>query len=280
MSGRLGVCSWSLRPHTPEELAQSVRDCGLDAVQLALDPIRDGRWDEARTRKALGAAGVTVLSGMMAMKGEDYSTLESIRRTGGVRPDSTWKANLEAARHNAAIGARLGLRLVTFHAGFLPHDRRDAERRTMLDRIEQLAEIFGASGMAIALETGQETAATLLDVLAGLGDDRIGVNFDPANMILYGMGDPVAALRTLGPRVRQIHIKDALPSPSSGEWGSETVVGSGAVPWGEFLEAACSLASGCDLVLEREGGEHRIADVKTGRLVVETELARMGRCPS
>ncbi|HIA27537.1 MAG TPA: hypothetical protein EYN79_05370, partial [Planctomycetes bacterium] len=86
-------------------------------------------------------------------------------------------------------------------------------------------------GVKLALETGQESAATLEGALEALGRSDVGVNFDPANMILYGMGNPVEALVRLAPRVAQIHIKDALASEVAGEWGSEVVVGTGEVDW-------------------------------------------------
>src|SRR5262245_49404591 len=118
---RIGVCSWSLRPASVDDLIAKVRACGLTHVQLALDPIRTGAWDATATWNALAGAGITVVSGMMGMKGEDYSTLESIRATGGVRPAATWPDNLKAVQATARIAHRLGIRLVTFHAGFLPH---------------------------------------------------------------------------------------------------------------------------------------------------------------
>ncbi|MBM4109283.1 MAG: sugar phosphate isomerase/epimerase [Phycisphaerae bacterium] len=266
---RLGVCSWSLRPSGPEELVAGVRACGLGGVQLALDPLRTGAWDTARTRRALADARIAVLSGMMAMEGEDYSTLESIRATGGVRPDATWGANLEAARANADLAAGLGLTLVTFHAGFLPHDPADRERGVMLDRLRTLSGVFVARGVGVALETGQESAPTLLAVLRDLGPGVAGVNFDPANMILYGMGDPVEALRLLGPHVRQVHVKDADPSPTPGQWGTERVVGTGAVDWPRFFGTLRGVAPGVDLVIEREAGPTRAEDIRTARALVE-----------
>jgi len=90
VSFRLGVCSWSLQPASPEELAGRVRQTELSAVQLALDPLRTKEWSFGGTVKALEAGGIAVLSGMMGTKGEDYSTLETIKRTGGVRPDEHW----------------------------------------------------------------------------------------------------------------------------------------------------------------------------------------------
>jgi sugar phosphate isomerase/epimerase len=262
----LAVCSWSLQPTGPADLAAKVRACGLDAVQLALDPIRTGEWDEAETARALAGEGIIAVSGMMGAKGEDYSTLDTIKATGGVRPDATWPSNLAAAHANADLAARLGLRLVTLHAGFLPHDPADPERGRMLDRLAQVIEAFGARGVGVAFETGQESADTLLGVLAEL--PGAGVNFDPANMILYAMGDPIESLRKLAPHVAQIHIKDANPTAAPGTWGSEQAAGTGSVDWGAFFAVYREAGLGCGLVIEREAGNSRIEDVRTAAALV------------
>jgi len=268
---RLAVCSWSLRPTSPQDLAEKVLACGLRAVQLHLDPLRDGSWDEARTIATLRDAGISVVSGMISMKHEDYSTLESIRRTGGVRPDGDWGDNFRATEANAGLAQRLGLALVTFHAGFLPHDRGNFERLTMIDRLRQFAQLFAGRGVKLALETGQETAETLLGVLAELNSHlatrwHVGVNFDPANMILYGMGDPAEALVRLLPHVRQVHIKDATPASSPGQWGSEVPAGTGVVRWDEFFRTLRD--TDVSLVIEREAGERRVEDVRTAAALV------------
>lgn len=265
---RLGVCSWSLRPSSARELVARMRECALGAVQLALDPIRTGEWEEDETRRELDRAGIRVLSGMMTTIGEDYSTLETIRETGGIRPDRHWEVNLANARAIAAIAKRMGLRLVTFHAGFLPHGAGAAESReraTMLSRLRTLADVFAERGVKLGLETGQESAGTLLSALGELRHASVGVNFDPANMILYGMGDPVASLRALARHVVQIHLKDAMATNTPGTWGAEVPVGDGAVDWSAFFGVVKSERLGVDLVLEREAGESRVADVRRGR---------------
>lgn len=269
---RIGVCSWSLRPAGPEDLVEKVRFCGLSAVQLALDPVRRGQWAEDQTARLLRGAGIEILSGMMAMEGEDYSTLDSIRRTGGVRSDEMWERNLAAARENAQIAHRLGLRLVTFHGGFLPHESASpadqAERRTMVERLRELAAVFASWSVRVGLETGQEDAPTLIGVLNDLGKPVVGVNFDPANMILYGMGDPVAALQRLAPWVRQVHIKDARPPKNPGQWGTEVPAGEGEVDWPAFFRAFRAAGLEVDLVIEREAGHSRVDDVRrTGPFV-------------
>ena len=278
MRPRIGVCSWSLRPGSVSELVDGLRSVGISYVQLALDPIRRGEWDERATRDALAIAGITIVSGMMGMKGEDYSTLESIRRTGGVRPTETWEANLTAARANAAIAARLGISLVTFHAGFLPEDPRDAERAAMVSRLSDMCRVFANAGVRTAFETGQESAVTLSGVLdelvARVGLISSGVNFDPANMILYAMGDPVESLQRLAPRVLQIHVKDAVPTTTPGTWGREVVAGTGAVDWRGFFAAYRTAGLRCDVVIEREAGPMRVADIIAARRLIESHFPR------
>ncbi len=272
MSRRIGVCAWSLQPQNPRELAERVRATGLAHVQLALGPLLAGQWSAAETRAALDAAGIGVLSGMLSMHGEDYSSLESIRATGGLRPDRHWERNRAAAERAAALAARLGLKLVSFHAGFLPHDARDPERAVLVARLRTVAEIFAGAGVDLALETGQEDAETLLAVLAELAPSGVGVNFDPANMILYGMGEPVAALRRLAPFVRQIHVKDALPAETPGTWGREVVAGRGAVDWSAFFGVQGGKLAEVDLVIEREAGDDRAGDVRAARALLARHL--------
>jgi L-ribulose-5-phosphate 3-epimerase len=273
----MGVCSWSLRPASAQELATRARACGLTAVQIALDPIRRGEWPLERTISTLSAHGVSLLSGMMAMRGEDYSTLDTIRRTGGVRSDKHWPEHLAAARRNAVIARELSLNLVTFHAGFLPSDRRDSMRDIMIQRLREIADVFASERVDVAFETGQETAATLLDVLDELDREGVGVNFDPANMILYGMGDPIESFAALARYVRQIHIKDALPSKTRGEWGTETPVGKGGVDWPAFMRLVRERTPRVNLLIERESGAHAIDDIRAAHQVIRNLQANRSK---
>lgn len=269
MIGRVGVCSWSLKPESPADLVAKVQSLGLTQVQIALGPLRDGRWKASELRNATDKAKLSFVSGMLATQGEDYSTLETIKATGGVRPDKHWKTNLENARAEAALARELGLPLVTFHAGFLPESRSDPERTKMIERLRLVADVFGEAGIQLGLETGQETAETLLEVLERIDKRNVGVNFDPANMILYGKGEPVAALRRLGRHVRQVHVKDARATTKKGRWGTEVAVGTGEVQWKPFLAQVRALPQSLDLVIEREAGDTRLEDIRKARELVE-----------
>ncbi len=269
LSGRLAVCSWSLQPTDPPDLINKLRALGIHRVQLALDPLREQPAIWGGAAEQLRAAGVSVVSGMFGCVGEDYTTLESIRRTGGLVPDETWEQNRANAQATAALAASLGLRLVTFHAGFLPHDPGDPGFARLKSRVTQVAEIFAAQGVALGLETGQETADALRQFLEALDRPDVGVNFDPANMILYDKGDPVRALRTLGRWIRQVHLKDARRTRVPGTWGEEVVLGTGEVPWPAFFGALEEIGFGGDLCIEREAGAQRVADIRAAREFVE-----------
>ena len=263
----IAVCSWSLRAEHPAQLVERVRATGASAVQLALTPIVEhpAIWSDCVS--ALQAAGIEIASGMLETVGEDYSTLDTIRATGGVVPDATWDATRARAERVARVAGQHGIRLVTFHAGFIPHAPGE-ERDRLFARLREIAAMFRAEGARIAFETGQESAETLREALEALestgahGADAIGVNFDPANMILYGMGDPVAAVRVLAPRIAQVHVKDALPTSVPGTWGSEVRVGTGAVDWRAFLDEVAKVPATVRLAVEREAGDDRVGDIR------------------
>ena len=273
MANRLGlklaVCSWSLCPADPRELMAQLQAVGIRRVQIALDPLRVSPEVWGGLPEVCAGNGVELVSGMFGAAGEDYSTLESIRRTGGVVPDATWPENWRNIQAAAEIAERLGLKLVTFHAGFLPHDPGDPRFQTLLQRISLIADLFAAKGIDLGLETGQETAETLGAFLQKLGRPNVGVNFDPANMILYDKGDPIAALQALGPWLKQCHIKDAVRTKEPGVWGREVPVGAGEVDWQAFLRTLDKLRFQGNLAIEREAGEQRVADIRTAREYLE-----------
>jgi L-ribulose-5-phosphate 3-epimerase len=266
---RLAVCSWSLQAGDPEQLVSLLEAIGLRRVQLALDPLREEPAAWRLTAEIFAVNGIETVSGMFGTLGEDYSTLESIRRTGGLVPDEHWEQNWRNIQTVVAIARRHRLNLVTFHAGFLPHDERDPAFGKLLDRLARVADLFAAQKMDLGLETGQETAATLAAFLARLNRPNVGVNFDPANMILYDKGDAIAALRVLGPWLKQCHIKDARRTTVPGTWGEEVTAGTGEVDWPAFFRTLDELGFTGNLCIEREAGSQRVADITAARQMVE-----------
>ena len=269
---RLGVCSWSLQPKDPADLLRQLQALGLQRVQIDLDPWREQTAVWSGAQEPLTQAGFTLVSGMFRTVGEDYTTLETIRRTGGVVPDATWSQNWAQLQTTVKTARKLGLPLVTFHAGFLPHDPADPTYDKLLARIRQIAQLFAAEGISIGFETGQETAESLRAFLEQLGEPNVGVNFDPANMLLYNSGDPIAALRTIGRWVKAVHLKDATVTKVPGQWGEEVPVGTGEVNWKAFFATLADIGFTGPCCFEREAGNQRLADILAGKAFVERRL--------
>ena len=114
----------------------------------------------------------------------------------------------------------------------------------------------------LLLETGQETAQELRNFLEELNNPVIGVNFDPANIILYDKGDPIEAVRVLAPWIKHIHIKDATRTKQPGTWGLEVPWGDGEVGPETFLNVLKEIGFEGTLAIEREAGDDRLGDVK------------------
>lgn len=269
LTRRVAVCSWSLQPADPQQLIARLRETGAHRVQLALDPLREEPAVWRGTPALLQQAGIEIVSGMFGCEGEDYSTLDTIRLTGGIAPDATWGQNWKNIQATASLARQLGLKLVTFHAGFLPHDPADPNFSRLQQRLAQTADAFQSAGIALGLETGQETADVLSQFLTQLAKPNVGVNFDPANMLLYDKGNPIEALRQLAPWIRQVHIKDARRTRTPGTWGDEVVAGTGEVDWPAFFQVLDQIEFRGDLCIEREAGSQRVADIRTARELVE-----------
>jgi L-ribulose-5-phosphate 3-epimerase len=264
---QIGVCSWSLQSTGAEDLRDKVKMIGLSTVQLGLTAHRGDHGVWTGVKEILGEAGISIVSGMFSTIGEDYSTPETIKVTGGIVPDQYWEENWELARNAAATAQEMGLACVMTHAGFLPHEASDPNFEKLIGRIIEIARMFADHGLTLNLETGQESAETLLAFIGELRDRNVAnvaVNFDPANMIMYDMDEPIEALRQLAPHVRGVHVKDAIRTSVKGEWGAEVVVGTGQVDWSAFVSVLADADFKGAYIFEREAGDDRIGDISKG----------------
>jgi L-ribulose-5-phosphate 3-epimerase len=254
----VSVCSWSLRSDV-EAVAAAMRSLDIGSVHLALRPALEK--DGTVYREAVRRQGWTISATMIDFPSEDYSTLESIRATGGVVPDAPWEANRALALGAIDVAASLGATLLSLHLGFIDH-ARPALARKLSDRTRLLADAAAKRGVELLLETGQESAADLRHFLETMGHPALKINFDPANMILYDKGSPVEAVRTLAPWIRHVHAKDAVRTKATGTWGAEVPWGDGEVGPAAFLKALKETGFRGALAIEREAGDDRLGDIR------------------
>lgn len=271
----VGCALWSLAiPETVESLRAAAR-LGFQAVQFAF--LRESDLGPAGLRAA-GAAleetGLAVPAGMIAFPGESYASIEAVRATGGFAPAGPFPQRLAHCRRVGQALADLGIRHVTTHAGFIP-EPGEAGYREVLQRVGRAVDALHEAGLTVGLETGQETAAVLLEVLDDLGREFLSVNFDPANLILYGVEDPVGAARAVARHVTMMHAKDATWSARPHEeWGAEVPLGTGAVDFPGVLGALTAGGFAGPIVIEREAGTDRQKDLAAGRRFLEKLLAQ------
>ena len=262
----IGVCSWSLKVSSVPELARLMKEVGAAVTQVALGDPNHASWKEGSgIVPALKGSHLEISGTMIGYPGEDYTTPETIRRTGGFGDPATREERLGIFRRAVDMTAELGAKLLASHAGFIPGPE-DPARASFLDCLYEAAEYAEKKNVIFAMETGQETAELLRRTLDEIASPSLKVNFDPANMILYDMGDPIRAVEVLGPDIAHVHVKDALPPLRKGEWGEEVPLGEGKVGMQEFIEALAAADYSGPLIVEREVGDQaqRIEDIRRG----------------
>jgi len=259
----IAVCSWSVHPKDMDDLVRCVRELGLDHIQLNLSNLI--MLDDKRKHHEwtiLKNSGLGITGGMLGFPGEDYSSIAKIRATGGFVPDEQWPLRRQLAEQAAIFATDNGIKGISTHIGFVPPSS-DEKYKIMIQRIGEIATIFAARNLDLLFETGQERAPELLQFLNDLHRPNIFVNFDPANMILYGAGDPIEGVHTLGRHIGHVHVKDAtLSDQPAVTWGKEVPFGTGQVNPTVFMDALDHVGFKGPLAIEREAGPNRMADIR------------------
>ena len=160
------------------------------------------------------------------------------------------------------VTSDLGVKVLSMHAGFID-ESNESHAEKFYEKIKCLADAAGNKQITLLLETGQETADQLKKFLEKMDHEAVGVNFDPANMILYDKGDLIEAVKILAPWIKHVHIKDATVTDNPGTWGSEVPWGQGQVGGDNFLNALKDIGFEGTLAIEREAGDNRFGDIRT-----------------
>jgi sugar phosphate isomerase/epimerase len=230
------------------------RDLGVHTIHLHT-PHAGSRTPQRADEfnKRLADLDIQITCVFAGFEGESYADIPTVKRTVGLMPRETRAARTAELKAIADFARELQVNVVGIHLGFVPHDRSDPEYREMVDITRDVCDHCKHNGQALHLETGQEPVDVLIEFLDEVGRDNLFVNFDPANMILYGAGEPIPALEKLGARVHSIHCKDATWSDKPGEtWGREVPLGEGDVDMAAFIRTLKKIGYEGPLTIERE----------------------------
>ena len=248
---------------TPDEIVESVAAFGVSCGQLGVHGAADLAPGAAeRWRAALDRSELEIVTAFQSFEGESYASIPICAQTVGYVPRATRREREQRTYAVSDFARSLGIPGVAAHIGCLPEDPSDAEHRAVLELVRRVCDHCARNGQTFALETGQEPAAALLEFLHAVDRPNLGVNFDPANMILYGSGEPMEALRTLRGHVLTVHCKDGTWPETPGEWGRETPLGDGDVGMERYVRTLREIGYAGPLVIEREiVGEEQRADI-------------------
>jgi sugar phosphate isomerase/epimerase len=230
------------------------RELGVRTIHLHTPHVASRTKSRAAEfRKRLEELGITITCVFAGFEGESYADIPTVKRTVGLVPRSTRAARTAELKAIADFADLLNVGAVGVHLGFVPHEPADSDYREMVELTRDVCAHCDGNHQALHLETGQEPVDVLVRFLDDVGRDNLFVNFDPANMILYGAGEPLPALERLGWRVHGVHCKDALWSDRPGEtWGQEVPLGEGDVNFAAFLETLHRIEYDGPLTIERE----------------------------
>lgn len=250
---------------------EKVRDLGLETCQLASwDPASYTEEKACEVEAACDTLGVEVTTIWAGYSGRMVWDFVDGPTTIGLVPPGTRETRVEELKCGAAFAKRLKVASITTHVGFLPIDPGDANYIGAVDAVREVAACCEELGIGFNFETGQETPVTLLRCIEDVGTGNLGINLDPANLILYGMANPVDALDVFGQYVRGVHAKDGEYPTDGRKLGREKALGQGKVDFGRLVPRLLELGYDGALTIEREiAGEEQTRDILMAKKMLE-----------
>ena len=252
----------------PDSAMAKVHDLGLPTCQAFVDDFRSGL--AARLRAALDKYGIEATSLVVGGPGREVWDFYQGPLTIGLVPRETRAVRIAHIKKASDFAKECGIPAVQTHCGFIPENPNDEAYRETVTAMREVAAYCKRNGQNFRYETGQETPITLVRAIQDVGMDNQGVNFDLANLILYGKANPVDAIELLGPYVQGIHAKDGLWPTNPKELGKEVAIGKGKVDFQRIIARLKTLKYRGAVTIEREiSGAQQVEDVRAAKAYLE-----------
>jgi len=262
----VGVMFWA--GGDPVATLREVKSLGVSSGQLGVpgDMPLEGAADA--WKQALAAEDFRLVTIFCSYVGESYADVPTVQSTVGFIPPATRADREQRTKDVSHFAAALGVNSIACHVGFVPDDPEHEDYRNVLEMVRRICDHAALHGQTFALETGQEPADVLLKFLHAVNRSNLGINFDPANLIMYGTGDPILAVEVLHEHLLSVHCKDGVwpPKMPAGALGTETPLGEGAVGMDKFIAKLKQLGYKGTLNVEHEidDRQQRLVDIKKG----------------
>lgn len=260
---RLGVVVDVAGKETPDQAISRVKAFGLTCCQVHVGAVPQNSLAEP-LKVALAKYSVEATAVMTLGPGKMVWDFYHGPLTIGLVPQATRAARIDALKRASDLAKICGIEAVHTHCGFIPENPNDSLYSQAVQAIQDVANHLRSNSQTFLMETGQETPVTLLRAIEDTGLENVAANLDTANLILYGKGDPVAAMDVIGKHVRGLHAKDGLYPTDPKNLGEEVAIGKGRVDFAQVLRKLHALNYTGPITIEREiSGARQEADIRT-----------------
>ena len=258
----------------PLEALSKIQDFGIHTCQLGNPPdeyIYDKKSVELneKLKSAIEKTGMKISSVFIMYKGNIWDLIDG-PPTIGLVPENTRAPLLVHACGVSNWARKIGIKVVTSHMGFIPADNTTLLYKGFIETMKKFVAFCKVNDQLFTFETGQEPPIVLRRAIDDIGADNVRVNLDSANLLMYGMGKPLEAVRLLGEFVVNTHCKDGRMPEAGGKLGPEMPLGEGDVHYEEVLPALYEKGFRGPLTIEREiSGTQQIEDIKNAMKLLE-----------
>jgi sugar phosphate isomerase/epimerase len=252
----------------PGAAMSKVHDLGLPTCQVFVDDFEPAQ--AGRLRQALDKHGIEATSLVVGGPGKEVYDFYQGPLTIGLVPRETRAARIAHIKNASDFAKQCGIPAVQTHCGFIPENPSDPVYKETVTAMREVAAYCKRNGQNFRYETGQETPIALVRAIQDVGLDNQGVNFDLANLILYGKANPVDAIDILAPYVQGIHAKDGLWPTNPKDLGEEVPIGKGKVDFPRIIARLKELNYRGAVTIEREiSGPRQMEDVREAKAYLE-----------
>ena len=252
----------------PDAAMAKVRDLGLPTSQVYVDEFEMEL--ASKLRQALEKHQIEATSLVVGGPGTEVWDFYQGPLTIGLVPRETRSARIARIKKASDFAKQCGIQAVQTHCGFIPENPNDPVYKETIAAMKEVAGHCNNNGQNFRYETGQETPITLVRAIQDVGLGNQGVNFDLANLILYGKANPVDAIELLGPYVQGIHAKDGLFPTNPKDLGKEVPIGKGKVDFPRIIASLKQINYQGAVTIEREiSGPRQVADVREAKAYLE-----------
>lgn len=255
----------------PDAALARVHELGFPTAQLHIGSTDDAML--AKLRAALDKYKIEATSAVCTGPGREVYDFYQGPETIGLVPRATRAARIAHMKEVADFAQKAGIPAIQGHCGFIPENPNDPLYKEAVQAIAEVAQYCKEKNLDMRCETGQETPITLVRAIKDIASVNLGVNFDAANLVMYGKANPADAVHLLGPYIQGVHVKDGVYPEDPHKLGDERPMRMGLVDWPLIIRRLTEIGYSGALTIEREiSGEQQTEDVLRAKSYIEELL--------